>query len=116
MKNELVICVKNVRRSKHGKTVNEFARGLAVCSPHIIYKEQASAFGDGRLLALLRENNVSEIDVIGVDGCCCVARSAADAQALGFKATLPCAYIGAKSTERFEKKKALLKKQGVCII
>lgn len=115
LKNELVLYIKNVRCLKRGKVINEFADGLDVCSTHIFYKEHPSVFGDEKLLILLSEKNISEIDVIGIDGCCCVARSALDARKLGYKVTMPCSYIGVKNIERFERKKILLEKQGVCI-
>ena len=115
MKNELVVYIKNVRCLKRGKVINEFADGLDVCTSHVFYKEKASVFSDEQLLTMLRKNKVSEIEVIGIDGCCCVARSAMDAQALGFKVSMPCSYIGVKNQERFEKKKMLLRKQGICI-
>lgn len=114
-KKELIIYVKNVRCLKSGQIIPEFADGLDVCSSYVIYKEKASTFGDDKLLTWLQMNNVSEIDVIGIDGCCCVARSALDAQALGYQVSIPCEYIGIKNRERFEKKAVRLKKQGICI-
>ena len=113
-KNELIVYVKNVRHLKSGTFIYEFADGLNVCSSHVAYKEQASVFSNDALLMLLRENNVSKIDIIGIDGCCCVARTAADARTLGFEVTLPCSCIGVKNNERFENKKTFLIKQGVC--
>ena len=112
-KNELLIYVKNVRHLKSGNVINEFAEDLAVRSSNIIHKEQASVFDNDDLTALLREHDVTEVEVIGIDGCCCVARSAEDAKALGYTVTMPCAYIGVKNAARFEKKKAQLEKLGV---
>lgn len=115
LRDELVVYVKNVRHLKSGDTVNEFASGLELCSPHVILKERSSVFSNEGLLSLLRENNITEIEVIGIDGCCCVAGSAADACTLGFNVTIPCAYIGVKNPDRFEKKKTALEKLGIVI-
>lgn len=41
---ELVIYVKNARKSRSGTMSYEFEDGLNICSPYIIYKEKASAF------------------------------------------------------------------------
>lgn len=72
-------------------------------------------FSDDALLALLSENDVSQIVMIGIDGCCCAAASAKDARALGFEVTIPTSCIGVKNHERFTKKRAELQKLGVCI-
>ena len=39
------------------------------------------AFSDPGLLELLHQHSVTEIEIIGIDGCCCVASSAVDASA-----------------------------------
>lgn len=114
--NSLVIYVKNVRRSKGVRVVDEFADGLDVCSPHIFHKERASVFQDGAVMDLLRAHNVSTIIITGIDGNCCVASSALDARKLGYAVILPCRYIGVQNAERFEKKKTLLQKQGITIL
>ena len=109
----LVVYVHNVRHLKSGDVVNAFADGLEIGSPHVVLKDRASVFSNGLLQDLLRENCVKAIEVIGIDGCCCVAQSAIDARALGFDVTVPCAYIGVKTPERFAKKRLTLEKLGI---
>lgn len=113
---EIVIYVKNIRNLRSGKTSYEFADGLTICSSYIFYKERASVFTNQELLNLLQENKIAEVEVIGIDGNCCVASSALAASDLGYQVTLPCRYIGVQNTERFEKKKILLKKKGIVLI
>ncbi|MDO5111003.1 MAG: isochorismatase family cysteine hydrolase [Clostridia bacterium] len=113
--NELIIYIKNVRRLRSGTTAYAFAEQLMVCSPHIFLKERASIFSNAALLALLRQSDVSEVEIIGVDGNCCVASSAIDAKKLGYAVTLPCQCIGIQNRERFEKKKTTLSKQGIAV-
>lgn len=114
--NELVVYVKNVKISRSGKMVYEFVDGLNVCSSYVIYKEKSSVFSDNILLNVLRENSVTQIEIIGIDGNCCVASSAIDACKLGYKAVLSCKYIGVKNPDRFEKRKEALIKQGITIL
>lgn len=111
--NTLIIYVKNVRKLKSGNTVNEHAEGLFVCSDNIVYKERSSVFEEPAFAEMLGEHGVSEIEIIGIDGCCCVAKTAEDAAKSGYKVNLPLCCIGVKNAERFEKKKAVLKKLGV---
>lgn len=63
------------------------------------------AFSDPGLLELLHQHSVTEIEIIGIDGCCCVASSAVDACKSGFHVTLPCEFIGVRNMAKFEEKK-----------
>lgn len=74
-------------------------------SLHLILKEKASVFSDPGLLELLHQHSVTEIEIIGTDGCCCVASSAVDACKSGFHVTLPCEFIGVRNMAKFEEKK-----------
>lgn len=111
--NELIVYVKNQRHLKSGVCSYELADGLELCSENIVYKDKSSVFDNENLLQLLHDNVVSDITIIGIDGCCCVASSAADECKAGYTVLLPCKYIGVQNSERFEKKKSLLIKQGV---
>lgn len=115
-KGELVIYVRNVSKLKSGIRVNPLAEGLLVCSPNIVNKEAASIFSSAAFLLMLEQNDITDIDIIGIDGCCCVARSAEDARARGYAVRLECESIGAKNAERFEKKKQLLSAKGVEVV
>lgn len=113
---DLILYVKNVRRLKGGKAVYEFADGLSIRSPHIVYKESASVFRDTAALELLANNGISTITIIGVDGNACVASSAIDARKLGYEVILPCRYIGVRNTGRFEKTKKALEALGIRLL
>ncbi len=114
-KGYIIIYIKNLRKLKTGTTSYDFAEGLQVCSENIIFKYRSSVFSDSSLNDILINNKISEITIIGIDGCCCVASSAADALESGYKVFLPCCCIGVQNHERFEKKKTLLKKKGAII-
>ena len=74
-------------------------------SVHLILKEKASVFSDPGLLELLHQHSVTEIEIIGIDGCCCVASSAVDACKSGFHVTLPCEFIGVRNMAKFKERK-----------
>ncbi len=113
--NELIIYVKNLRKLKSGTMSYDFAPELRLYSENVIYKDKSSIFSNNELVNILKNNNISEITTIGIDGCCCVASSAIDAAKSGYISNFPCMYIGVQNHERFQKKKLLLKKAGVII-
>ena len=85
-------------------------------SLHIILKEKASVFSDPGLLELLHQHSVTEIEIIGTDGCCCVASSAVDACKSGFHVTLPCEFIGVRNMAKFKERKKKLAEDGITIL
>ena len=113
---ELVVYVKNVRKLKSGMQAYEFPKELAVCSAHVIYKQQASVFAEDRLIKLLNQHEVTKVEIIGIDGNCCVAGSARDACKLGYQTTVNCTCIGVRNGTRFEKTKQKLAQQGVLLL
>ncbi len=74
-------------------------------SLHLILKEKASVFSDPGLLELLHQHSVTEIEIIGIDGCCCVASSAVDACKSGFHVTLPANSSAYEIWQSLKKKK-----------
>lgn len=113
---DLVIYIKNRKNLKSGIIIPEFAKGLEIISDNIFYKDKSSLFSNNEIVFLLKENNVTDIEIIGVDGNCCVAASALEGVKLGYKVFFPCRCIGVKSAERFENKKVLLIEAGVNVI
>lgn len=74
------------------------------------------AFSDPGLLELLHQHSVTEIEIIGIDGCCCVASSAVDACKSGFHVTLPCEFIGVRNMAKFKERKKKLAEDGITIL
>lgn len=111
--NETVIYVKNIGRRKKEAYVSDFVERLSVVSSYIVEKVKSSIFDNINLLDILKENQITVVEVIGIDGNCCVASSAIDASKLGFSVVLPLNYIGIKSKERFSKTKEKLIKSNV---
>lgn len=114
--NETVIYVKNVGRRKKEPYVSDFVEKLSVVSSFIIEKVKSSIFDNIDLLDILKENQITTLEVIGIDGNCCVASSAIDASKLGFSVVFPLNYIGIKSKERFSKTKENLINSNIEII
>lgn len=96
-----IIYVKN-KGNRNGEVyISDFAHGLSVVSDIIIEKSKASIFENDTILEILQYYEITEIEVIGIDGNICVASSALDAAKLGFSVIFPLEYIGIKSEQLF---------------
>lgn len=114
--NEVIIYVKQVRQRNQKPYISDFVEGLFVVSDFIIEKEKSSIFNNPTLIDTLKQNEITNIELIGIDGNCCVASSAIDASKLGFSVIYPLKYIGIKNKERFFRTREKLLKENVQII
>lgn len=112
---EIVVYIKNTKKLRSGKMINDFDHKLNICSGHIICKEKASAFSNSKLQELLDEKQITEIEITGIDGNSCVKITAIDAADNGYKTTLNTDCIGAKNINRFEITKEILIRKGIHI-
>lgn len=113
--NKLIIYVKNTKRLKSGAFTSEFAAGLQILSSNIFCKEAASIFTNDSFNTSLKNNKITEIELLGVDGNSCVAISAIEGCKNGYTVILPCSCIGVKNKERFLQKKEQLRRAGIII-
>lgn len=81
--------------------------GLAVISENIFDKFEGNAFSNGELDSFLKANNITEVEIIGVDGGGCVSLTALGAVDAGYKVILNTVAIGTvfeqKKMKYFEK-------------
>ncbi len=112
----LVIYVKNKGKRNKETYVSDFVKELVIVSNCWIEKGKASVFAEDSLLELLKEKGISKIEIIGIDGNCCVASSALDASKLGFSVVCPLEYIGIKDKRKFLKTKEKLLSSNVEVV
>lgn len=113
---ELILYIKNVKRLRSGASTAALAAGLLIRSEHILCKEGASAFSCEEVPALLRERQIAQVELVGVDGNSCIAASAAHARRLGFAVLLPCGCIGVRNEKRFDETRRALEEKGVVFV
>jgi len=94
---------------------SEFSPELQVLSTAIFCIEKASIFSNENIITWLKDNEITEIEIVGVDGNSCVVISAIQAHKRGYNVTLPCRYVGIKDKYRFSEKKEELRKVGIII-
>ena len=83
--NETVIYILNFGKRKIDLESYEFVAGLKVESELILSKTSPDAFTNPNLATLLKEKNVDEVEVVGIDGNVCVYKTSLGAKKNGFK-------------------------------
>ncbi|MCL2698416.1 MAG: cysteine hydrolase [Oscillospiraceae bacterium] len=106
---DMIVYIQNIAKGKKSNLVN----GLHVVSEFIFDKNRASCFTNHELKAFLKENNITDIELVGVDGNYCVGMSALDGVKHGYNIKLILECIGVINTNRFEKMKEKLLNAGV---
>lgn len=110
-----IVYVKNTKKLRSGKTTDEFADGLFIVSDDVFYKEQANAFASEELIAYFKSKNISEVEIIGIDGNICIYASAKGAIEQGFDVTIFLEGVGVGNSSRFEATKEQLLQLGVIL-
>lgn len=112
---ELIVYVKNTKRLRDGRKKAELAENLNIHSEYIIFKETAGAFSNPELQEILKQNQITEIEIAGIDGKSCIASTAIDSVQNGYKTILQEEYIGRQNVKQFEKTKVSLLEKGIII-
>ena len=94
---------------------DDFACGLLVKTDNVFCKDQADLFSSEELLAFLKAKNISDVEIIGIDGNSCISESAKGAVKKGYVVSINLNCIGVANPLRFEKTKETLSVIGVIL-
>ncbi|MGN2370122.1 MULTISPECIES: isochorismatase family protein [unclassified Clostridium] len=86
---------------------------LSVVNNKIFKKYESNAFSNKKLIEELMNSNITEVEIVGVDGGGCVALTAFAALELGFKVIMNTRGIGTTFNDKADKYNKQLKEQGV---
>lgn len=111
--NESVIYIVNRFFWEIGRKPKKLVDGLSVISNNVFEKRKASCFSNKKLLEYLQKINVSELELVGVDGNYCVGASAIDGVTNQYKILFNESLIGIGNYKKFKKTKKKLKEIGV---
>ena len=111
-----VIYIKNLKVRRQENYVSEFVRELNVVSDIVIIKDKSSCFSNPILLDYLKEHSINDIEVVGIDGNCCVKSTASDAVKSGYFASINENCVGVLNKQRFIQSKDKMLKLGVSIL
>lgn len=96
-----------------GDPAAELADELSVVSANVYKKFDGNAFTNPDLAAKLRASGITELDIIGVDGCGCVPRTAEGGLREGFTARILSGDVATMSPKRAAKQRARITALGV---
>lgn len=108
-----VIYIKNVFHLKKEIKNIPLSKNLYIVSNDIFEKEQASAMTNQDLLAFLKQKEIDEVTLIGIDSNICIAATAKEAIKKGLQVVLKLNAIGITNKKRFIKIKEQLLDLGV---
>ena len=91
----------------------ELAKELLVVSERIYTKKFPSAFTNDEFAKALENMNVTDIEVVGVDGNSCVKKTCIDAINAGYNVILDLACTAARNATIFEKTLTELSEHGI---
>lgn len=109
-----VFYLRNIGRPENEAEYG-FAEGLLFVSENVFDKKFPSAFSNEDFVEALEDMEVTDIEVIGVDGNCCVNKTCIDAVEAGYEVHLNLQCTAAKNPKIFEKTLTELKDKGVQI-
>lgn len=124
---QLVIYIRNIMKKNFinklapvkvydGWKEAQLAGKLHVVSDYMIEKYVGNAFSNPELNTLLKEHNIDEVELIGVDGGGCVALTAFGACKAGYQVTMNTKAIGTMLIGKQKKYNKRLLKLGVRFI
>lgn len=113
---EIIIYIENVKILRHQEKKSSLVAGLHIASSHVFVKEKASAFSNIELIHYLKENEITKIEIVGVDGNSCVCSTAKEGIKYVPNVAVNCDCVGVQNILRFEKTKETLRQLGVNLL
>lgn len=110
---EYVVYIKNQFFWEHPKTEKLLSKDMNVVSEQIFTKRNNNAFKNAKFANFLREKNITELEIIGIDGNYCVKSTAIAASKAGYEVFLNENCIGIANTKKYEKSKKKMEKMGI---
>lgn len=110
---EHIVYIKNQFFWEPPKREKSLSKGMNVVSNQIFTKRNNNSFKNIEFANFLREKNVTELEIIGIDGNYCVKATAIAASKAGYKVFLNENCIGIADTKKFRKSKMKMKRIGV---
>lgn len=110
---EYIIYIKNQFFWESKKREKLLSKEMNVVSNQIFTKRNINTFKNIKFANFLKEKNVTELEIIGIDGNYCVKATAIAALKIGYEVFLNENCIGIADTKKYEKSKTKMKKMGV---
>lgn len=110
---ECVVYIKNQFFWESKKREKLLSKEMNVVSNQIFTKRNTNSFKNIDFAKFLKKNNVTELEIIGIDGNYCVKKTAIAASKFGYGVFLNEKCIGIADTKKYEKSKTKMKRMGI---
>ena len=110
-----IVYVKNIGITGNKKGY-ELSNELLKVSDLVYEKKRPSAFTSKAFTEKIKSLKATELEIIGIDGCSCVAKTAMDAVKRGYRAEIVKPCVGARNQKLYEKTLSDLQGAGVGIL
>ena len=110
-----IVYVKNVGITGN-KTGYDLSDDLLLVSDLVYEKKRPSAFSSRAFVEKIKALKATELEIIGVDGASCIAKTAMDAVKHGYKTEIIKSCVGTRNQRLYEKTLIELEGAGVCIL
>lgn len=110
---EHIVYIKNQFFWEPPKREKSLSKGMNVVSNQIFTKRNNNSFKNIEFASFLRERNVTELEIIGIDGNYCVKATAIAASKAGYEVFLNENCIGIADAKKYRKSKMKMKRIGV---
>ncbi len=110
-----IVYVKNIGITGN-KSGYELSDDLLLVSDLVYEKKSPSAFSSKEFSEKLKGLNATELEIVGVDGSSCIAKTALDAAKYGYKAEIVKACVGARSDKEYKRTLKKLEGAGIKIL
>lgn len=110
---EYIVYIKNQFLWESKKSEKLLSKEMNVVSNQIFTKRNINTFKNIKFANFLKEKNVTELEIIGIDGNYCVKATAIAASKLGYEVFLNENCIGIADTKKYEKSKTEMERMGI---
>lgn len=110
---EYIIYIKNQFFWESKKREKLLSKEMNVVSNQIFTKRNINTFKNIKFANFLKEKNVTELEIIGIDGNYCVKATAIAALKIGYEVFLNENCIGSADTKKYEKSKTKMERMGI---
>jgi nicotinamidase-related amidase len=94
----------------------KFDKRIKIVSENYFEKQVGNAFKNNNLVKFIKDNQINEVELVGVDGTRCVFRTAKGAIEIGLNVTILSECVGTINPDKFIKIREKLKSSGVAYI
>lgn len=112
---DFVVYILNRFFYQSKKFAPQLVKGLNIVSDRIYIKNRASCFFNSELIRFLQENNITELEMVGVDGNYCAAASARAGIKNGFSVIFNQHCIEAAKADKLRKTIGSLQETNITI-